>query len=555
MPIRKGNQAMISQTTTTYSAATPSRLPEAALRVTGMARLVLVINLGSFVHPSDADEFRHRRGSEAFAEALRGLHPSAPFGADDDTRTVERDAYTLRIFRSRLMHNHFFPTYKIAWDSSMRERMLRLGCTDIGHWQRWAGRIRLSRNGLAVITLDQAFENISLVACTEQILELPAHGEQPLAHDQWSIAMSILEAFLDAIGRTIALPGDDAPRAIRFATPQQLPHTVRLDRYVVYAFRKIERDGRLVAPHELKRDYAPMLASFMESTLVECDGERRFAHHAEQPAHALMQRDASSWEEELCLLTGESALLYYPLIGRGLAYVGGELGLDARAYGAYWAGIMRGIEHLVAFRAEAQQAERRTTALLGQVPGLTRKINDGHLSADDLMLLDHLAAGLSDIFDSLPELRSMAVSTTAFRADFARRKFDALLRELAIGETLDLVNTNVEQLNFFLSYYNDMRLQWQGMRTNNLGIVLGVIVLFMAVSSFLADTFSVVDRLSDPQQDGWVILAWVLTFAGGLLILGLALARARKQLTRLTTWRWRRAEARSVRPADHDEKI
>lgn len=544
---------MASRAATTYSAVTPARLPEAALRVTGMARLVLVVNLGSFVHPADADEFRHRRGSEAFAAALRGLHPSAPFGADETTRAIEQDAYTLRIFRSRLLHNHFFTTYKIAWDSSMRERMLRLGCPDIDHWQRWAGRIRLTRNGLALITLDQAFENLALVNCTEQILELPARGEQPLAHDQWSIALSILDAFLDALGRAITLQIDDAARVIRFATPQELPHTVRLDRYVVYAFRKIERDSRLLTPLELKRDYAATLSAFMESMLIECEGERRFAHHTEETAHTLMHGDVSSWDEELCLLTGESALLYYPLIDRGLAYVGGPLGLDARAYGAYWAGIMRGIEHLVAFRAEAQQAERRTTGLLSQVPGLTRKINDGQLSPEDLSLLNHLAAGLSDIFDSLPELRSMAVSTTAFRADFARRKFDALLRELAIHETLELVNTNVEQLNFFLSYYNDMRLQWQGMRTNSLGIVLGVIVLFMAVSSFLADTFNVVDRLSGPQ-DGWMILAWVLTFAAGLLILGLSLARARKLLNRVTGRRAHKAGGHTALMAERSEQ-
>ena len=213
---------------------------------------------------------------------------------------------------------------------------------------------------------------------------------------------------------------------------------------------------------ELKRDYAQTLASFMESMLVECDDRRRFPLYAETLARALVANDVSSWDEELCLFTGESALIYYPLVGRGLAYVGGPLGLDAHAYSAYWAGIVRGIEHLVAFRAEAQQIERRTTDLLGQMPGLTRKISDGHLDAEDLALIDHLAAGLSDIFDNLPELRSMAVSTTAFRADFVRRKFDALLRELAVHETFELVNTNVEQLNFFLSYYNDMRLQWQG---------------------------------------------------------------------------------------------
>ena len=134
------------------------------MRVTGAARLVLVINLGSFVAEPDADAFRHLRGSEAFAAALRKLRPSAPFGLDEATSAVEQDAYTLRIFRSRLLYNHFFPTYRIAWDSTMRERMLQLGCTDIAHWQRWTGRIRLTRNGLAVITLDQPFEDISLIA-------------------------------------------------------------------------------------------------------------------------------------------------------------------------------------------------------------------------------------------------------------------------------------------------------------------------------------------------------------------------------------------------------
>ena len=546
---------MATRATPSYHAALDIDRPENALRVTGAARLVLVINLGSFVREDDADAFRHLRGSEAFASALRTLHPTAPFGRDEATAAVERDAYTLRIFRSRLLYNHFFPTYRIAWDNTMREHMEQLGCTDIGHWQRWTGRIRVTRNGLALITLDQPFEQISLVSCTEQILELPAHAEQPAAHDQWSIAMAILDAFLNALERRITLHLGDDERIIHFATTaQHVKHSLRLDRYVVYTFRRIERDGRLLTPDELKRDYAATLASFMESMLVECDGARRFPIHAEEQARALVESDVSSWDEELCLFTGESALIYTPLVGR-VAYAGGPLGLDAHAYSAYWAGVVRGVEHLVAFRAEAQQAERRTTSLLNQIPGLTRKVNDGHLSAEDLSLLDHLATGLSDIFDSLPELRSMAVSTTAFRADFVRRKFDVLLRELAVHETLELVNTNVEQLNFFLSYYNDMRLQWQGQRTNSLGLALGSIVLFMAISSFLADTFNVVDRLGDPNQNGWTIIAWVATGIGGLLILGLMIWRARKLFNRLFNRRIRKAEQYSAYLAAMSDQI
>ena len=143
-------------------AAADTTLPEYALRVTGAARLVLVINLSSFVTKETADAFRHLRGSEAFAEALRTLHPHAPFGRDDTTDTVERDGYALRIFRSRLVYNHFFPTYRFGWDSTMRTRLEEMGCADVGRWQQWSSRVRLTRNGLAMITLERSRVSISV---------------------------------------------------------------------------------------------------------------------------------------------------------------------------------------------------------------------------------------------------------------------------------------------------------------------------------------------------------------------------------------------------------
>jgi hypothetical protein len=528
---------MMTQTRSPAHVAPETALPEYALRVTGAVRLVLVINLSSFVAKETADDFRHLRGSEAFAEALRALHPHAPFGRDQATEAIEQDGYKLLIFRSRLMYNHFFPTYRFGWDSTMRARLEELGCADVGRWQRWTPRIRITRNGLAEIVLEQAFEDIPLIGCTEQVLEMPTHSQSPAVQDQWSLGMTILQAFLEAIDRQIALHVHGRDHVIEFMTTPRSQHTLRLDRYVIYSFRRIEREGRLLMPEELKRDYPQTLASFMEGALVECEGVRRFPIYAAEQARALVANDVASWDEELCLFNGESALIYHPLVGRGLAYVGGPLGLDAHAYSAYWAGITRGIEHLVAFRSEAQQVERRTTDLLSRIPGLTRKVNDGALTADDLALIDHLAAGLSDIFDSLPEQRSMAVSTSAFRADYVRRKFDVLMRELDVQETLELVNTNVEQLNFFLSYYNDMRLQWQGQRTNSLGIVLAAIVLFLAVSSFLADTFNVADRLF-PQNDrdfairnfgAEIVIAFV-----GFLILGMMIWQARKLFNRRT---------------------
>lgn len=511
--------------------------PEHMLRVTGTVRLALVINLSSFVANEDADAFRHLRGSEVFAAALRDLHPSPPFGVDEQTKAIEQDAYALRIFRSRLLYNHFFPTYRLAWDSAMRVRLEQIGGANARRWQRWTGRIRLTRNGLAVITLEQELEEVPLIEWTTQVLELPAKGEAAM-QDQWALGMTILQAFLDALGREMTVGEGEHSLTVRFKQNAQVKHTLRLDRYVIYSFRNVTLQGRQIAPDELKRDYASTLASFMEGALVECEGQRRYPRYGAAQAQALIANDVSSWDEELCLFTGESALTYCPLLERGLAYVGGPMGLEAHAYAAYWSGITRGVEHLVAFRSEAQQIERRTTDLLGRIPSLTRKVNDGTLDANDIALIDHLAAGLSDIFDSLPEMRSMAVSTSAFRADYVRRKFEVLMCELALKDTLDLVNTNVEQLDFFLSYYNDMRLQWQGQKTNNLGVVLAVVVLFMAVSSFLADTFNVLDRLH--EQDGLTILAWIATAFVGVLVMVLSILRMRRVI------------ARRQRPKAHD---
>jgi hypothetical protein len=510
---------MVAPRATTEPVAEDHMLPEHALRVTGAARLLLVINLGSFVAEEDADAFRHLRGSESFAAALRELRPQPPFGPDDAALALEQDAYTLRIFRSRLLYNHFFPTYRLAWDARVRERLVAAGCADVRAWQRWTPRVRLTRNGLAAISLEQPLDDLPLIRAVEQVLELPAAGAPSHAQDQWTLGMLILEIFLDALGRRITLHQNGRELPIRFAAPAAVKHTLRLDRYLIYNLTRVERDGRLLTPEELKRDYARMLAAFMEGTLVAAGDARRLPLFAADQAHALADGDVSSWAEELCLFTGEGALIYTPLIGRGLAYIGGPLGLDAQAYSTYWAGIVRGVEHIVAFRSEVQQAERRTTDLLSYIPALTRKVTDGDLHAEDVAVIDHLATGLADIFDSLPEQRSMAVSATAFRADYVRRKFDALLRTLAVQETLDLVNTNVEQLNFFLSYYNDMRLQWQGQRTNSLGVTFALVVLFMAISSFLSDTFNVVEQLR--IQDRWTILAWIVTFAVGLALLWL----------------------------------
>ena len=65
----------------------PSRVPEHDLRLSGTLSMTLIVNLATFVAEPDDDSFRHVRGSEFYATALRSLHPLAPFGLDDADQT------------------------------------------------------------------------------------------------------------------------------------------------------------------------------------------------------------------------------------------------------------------------------------------------------------------------------------------------------------------------------------------------------------------------------------------------------------------------------------
>lgn len=516
---------------TTHSTPLVERPAEYDLYLTGAARLTLVLNLERLVDPDDRHAFQHLRGSESYAAALRALSPPPPFARDEQADEVEQSGYALRVFRSRLIQNHFFPTYRAAWDDSMRNRLTQAGCADISSWQHWNARVRLTRNGLAVVMLERPLQHVSLIQCVEQMLELRGTQSARGVQDQWWLGYTVLQSLLDSLERKLTIAVDGRQKELHFANDPSTMRALRLDRYVIYSLQRIERDDLLVMPDELKTTYAPLVAALMEGSLVEHEGVRRLPGYDAEAARILLAQNGSTWTDELCLFTGESALLYRPLEGKDLAYLGGPMGLNTHAYRLYWAALERGVEHLVAFRSEAQQAEGRTTKLLGAIPHLTRRMQSGEVSPEDINEIEHLAAGLSDIFDSLPEQRSQLVTATAFRSDYVRQKFDRLIEALDIPQTLELVNTNVEQLNFFLSYYNDMRLQWQGQKSNQLTLVLTVVLMFLALSSFLSDTFNVLND-ANTVHGPFTEITWALICFGALT-------------TAVVIWRaWRLAQAR-----------
>ncbi|MBX7221731.1 MAG: hypothetical protein K1Y36_17395 [Blastocatellia bacterium] len=506
---------------------------EHTLLASGRLRFVLVLNLSRFLDFSPASEtknqsptqtreqFNHLRGSPAFLAALRNWKPGIPFVRDLGQDRIEEEGYRLRVFRSRLRETQFLPTYRLEWSTGLLEQ-LREACPDLPELAHaWTVRIRFTPYGLAVVLLERELKNRSLVEWTEEVLEM--QRERCLVEDmapseqqvQWLIARWALVRFLETVGWELKVSGGHQPCCLRFQKSFKTERPLRLDRYVLHLFDTLQGPQGEVSPYDLKTAYKQVLAGLMEGSILIENHQKRFPTYPPVPP---CLEDVSSWEEELCVVTGEAGLVYTPLAHRGIVFFSGMHGRPTESYLDYWEAVVRGFEHVVAFRAETERAQRRTVELLGKIPHLTQRVNDGHIGRSDEAEIASLAGGLSDIFDTLPEQRSMEISAIFFRADAARRKFEILMERLDVPQILGQLNTNVEQLSYFLEYYNDMRLQWQSQRINTLAWRVGVVVLFMASTSFLNDGFQVYDRWN--QAIGPVsVRHWTLLTFGFLVFL------------------------------------
>jgi hypothetical protein len=513
-------------------------MPEHELRASGRLRVLLVLNLSRFIaheelepihaRPGDPAReravFNHLRGSGPFVQALRAWTPSHPFQRDRDQDRVEAEGYRLRVFRSRLRERQFLPTYRMHWTPELCEELRRRDPALVDEWTCWAPQLRFTPYGLAAVILERRMEDAPLVLWSERLIELQCDrhvpGEENLAERQiqWWLSQWVLTHFLASVGWQLQIDHDGQTQTIFFRKPTEESRPLRLDRYAMHIWERVAGPDGEVSPQELKQSYKNALVGALESTLLVEGGRKRYPLYAlDTPA----LEDLTSWEEELCLLTGEGGLLYTPLQRSSIALIGGSHNAVRDSYGAYWDAIVRGIEHIVVFRAEAERTQRRTIELLSMVPQLTQHVSDGSISKQDEQHIGTLASGLSDIFDTLPEQRSMTISAIFFRSDSARQKFDVLMERLDIPEILEQIDTNVEQLSFFLEYYNDMRLQWQSQHVNALAGFVAVLVAFMAASSFLADLFQLSQAWN--ESIGFLTLrSWTwLTF--GLLALAVLL--------------------------------
>lgn len=549
------------------------------LCATGVVSLVMVMNLRRFVRfddsqahgplawlttkldatqaPASVAAFERLRGSSVFADFLkRHLQPGAPFRRDEEESRIETQGHELSVFRQYLIDTYFFPTYQLT-DSALAivEPSLVEDATLKEHLKAWTFKVRLTRNGMAVVKLERSLDQVPFSAISAMIQEtqrfLPTQNrpDEVRVPTQWQLAMDVVALFVKACRYQFTIPAG--------ATDGRSPQTLNLhdtyrkdrlplhDRHIVYLFSAITVDGQAVTMADLKSRHAHEVVGLLENSLVLGQDTTVYPNYKPEIIDKIFDDDTATWQDEICLLTPESTFIWQPTLpDKELVVGGGKSAARTGLYQDYWHSIARGIEHIIALKNELQLIERETTRLLEMVPDITRRATDGTLNRGDRRAINDLATGIATLFRSLPQQRDLLVPSSVFRWSAAYRKFHRLMQLLGIYEIERHIQTNVEELNAFLAHFNSIQIQYDAQRASLRFARLTLIFSLMIIPSCVADSVQVLQndvvvfQLAGHAQQGLLTLAaWLsLTPLDVVVLIGLAAVVIALALV----WIWRR---------------
>lgn len=497
------------------------------LRATGVVSLVMVMNLRRFVRfddgqihgprawlamkldaakpPSSVTSFERLRGSGVFADFLKQhLQPGAPFRLDEDEAKVETQGHEMSVFRQYLIDTYFFPTYQLT-DSALAvvEPSLVEDVTLKEHLKAWTFKVRLTRNGMAVVKLERSLDQVPFSAISEMIQEtqrfLPTQSlpDGVRVPTQWQLAMDVVALFVKACRYQFTIPAG----AIDGRSPQVInlhdhyrKHRLPLhDRHIVYLFSAIAVDGQAVTLADLKGRYAHEVVGLLENSLILGHSTTAYPIYKPEIIDKVFDDDTATWQDEICLLTPETTFIWQPTPpDKALVVGGGKSANQQSLYQNYWRSI---------------------------------------------------ATGIATLFRSLPQQRDLLVPSSVFRWSAAYRKFHRLMQLLGIYEIERHIQTNVEELNAFLAHFNSIQIQYDSQRASLRFARLTLIFSLMIIPSCMADSIQVLQsdammlQLAGQSQQGLFVVATWLGLTPLVTALGGALAGIVIALVLVLIWR------------------
>jgi hypothetical protein len=254
-------------------------------------------------------------------------------------------------------------------------------------------------------------------------------------------------------------------------------HPLR-DRYVIFAFSKFAEAATpdvSLSPEQIQDNpcHCRSVASLLEGVILGQTGKNpSFAKFKERMAREYVRDwDLATWQNELCALTLDNGLVYY--YSDHAFPTTQEISFPDRQvkHEQYWGSIIRGIEHLMDVRVQAQMMAGETAERLVEAAEFTRQARHPKMElafdAEQQQLdetIQRFAVNVSHLSRMVAHLRNSSSATALAKADYAVTKFQHWLETSQIDRTLQYADTNLHDMNAFLSHYDNIRLGQESLR-------------------------------------------------------------------------------------------
>jgi hypothetical protein len=199
--------------------------------------------------------------------------------------------------------------------------------------------------------------------------------------------------------------------------------------------------------------------------------------------------DLASWPSELCLFSGNNAVLCYP--HPEASNLGLQI-LNPVSYRDYWGTIIRCIEYGCELRTVAKLMEHETSDALEEASDCLFKIEhgDGQDSKRELRRqVEHLRQDTSLASRLVARLRNVSMPTTIARSDYVMSKIEALNRVLGTDAITEHVEQNLNLIDRFLAHDQSVTLQRESTRLSHYLTLAAVFVSCIALPSSLEGMF------------------------------------------------------------------
>ncbi|GAB4456369.1 MAG: hypothetical protein Kow0070_06330 [Anaerolineales bacterium] len=389
---------------------------------------------------------------------------------------------------------------------------------------------------------------------------------------QWKLAMEVCKIFVEAV--RFAIP--TGREAIQLVHPEPKLSNPLHDSYVIYHLDQVwanrqfscktgepsttpdetrtpeifeTSDMRPVRPQHIRcsLDLQQQFASLIEGALLkgakntenadeteqhETDGDHKskYAPRFEpRLAQKIIESDAATWEDELCLLTPRATLLIpsYRLRDHELLIATLPGSTSRFRYVRYWGAIERMIEFVIEIHVLARLLERRSFSLLEEMADIMHEIRHW-LFLGDIRLHERLPVLITDAAH-LRRLTAFCqgLSDPHFwsRAEYATGKAGVLMEQLGLPGMLNQIERNIISINSVVDHVDEWYMADLAEQSNDMATLLSLglaaasfVLTLLILPSFWADLDQVAflpDNIKKWMNYGGSFLAVTLIATGG----------------------------------------